>query len=173
MNQQINLLLNKIVDQNKAAEIIQLWKREGQKIVFTNGCFDILHKGHIMYLSKSADLGDKLVIAVNTDVSVKQQNKGENRPINKQEDRLLLLSALQFVSLVFLFNESTPLQAILELKPDVLVKGADYDENQREKTEKNYIVGSNEILSMGGEVKTIRLEEGYSSTSIINRFNSK
>jgi len=137
---------------------IALWQAEGKKVVFTNGCFDILHKGHVSYLAESAALGDKLIVALNTDGSVKRQNKSVNRPLQDEGSRAMVMAALGFVDAVVLFDEDTPLNLIIRLKPDILVKGADYTINQ--------IVGAKEVIAGGGAVKTIPLIEGYSTTAI-------
>lgn len=140
---------------------VDIWKFNNQKVVFTNGCFDILHLGHVDYLEKSAALGKKLVIGVNTDASVKTLEKGKNRPINDEYARMRILAALGFVDAVILFSEPTPLELITALKPSILVKGNDYSiEN---------IVGADIVLKNGGEVKTIELVDGYSTTKIINK----
>lgn len=130
------------------------------KIVFTNGCFDILHRGHIDYLAKAADQGSLLLIGLNTDASVRRL-KGKNRPLNDQQSRALALAALRFTSYIVLFDEDTPLELIQKAKPDVLVKGADYSIDT--------IVGSDFVSSYGGKVKTLPLVEGYSTTDLINR----
>ncbi|QHS57695.1 D-glycero-beta-D-manno-heptose 1-phosphate adenylyltransferase [Mucilaginibacter sp. 14171R-50] len=153
-------LLDKITTLPLLKERIITWKSEGKKVVFTNGVFDLLHLGHITYLSKAAELGDKLVIGLNADASVKRL-KGENRPVNDQNNRAALLAALFFVDAVVLFEEDTPRELITQLSPDVLVKGADYTVDN--------IAGAKEVLANGGEVKTITLVEGYSSTNIINK----
>jgi rfaE bifunctional protein nucleotidyltransferase chain/domain len=157
-------LLSKIVTQPQLSANIAAWKSEGKRVVFTNGVFDLLHLGHITYLSKAAELGDKLIIGLNADASVKRL-KGEGRPVNDQNNRAALLAALFFVDAVVLFNEDTPRELITQLMPDVLVKGADY-------TVEN-IAGAKEVLANGGEVKTITLVEGYSSTSIINKIRAQ
>ncbi|MET3979437.1 rfaE bifunctional protein nucleotidyltransferase chain/domain [Mucilaginibacter sp. UYP25] len=157
-------LLSKIVALPQLKAAISGWKREGKKVVFTNGVFDLLHLGHITYLSKAAELGDKLIIGLNADASVKRL-KGESRPVNDQNNRAALLAALFFVDAVILFEEDTPRELISELLPDVLVKGADYTVDQ--------IAGAREVLANGGEVKTITLVDGYSSTSIINRIKAQ
>ena len=146
---------------------INVWRLESDKIVFTNGCFDILHHGHIYYLAQARDLGDKLIIGLNTDASIKRLGKDENRPINKQEDRAMLLAALHIVDAVVLFDEDTPLQLIEEIMPDVLVKGGDYNPNQTNKSQKNYIVGSDIVKANGGSVESIPLLEGFSTTNLI------
>jgi len=158
------LLFNKITGIASAKEWVEGWKSEGKKVVFTNGVFDLLHIGHITYLSKAAELGDKLIIGLNADSSVKRI-KGESRPINDQNSRAALLASFFFVDAVVIFEEDTPLSLISTLLPDVLIKGADYSiEN---------IVGAKEVLANGGEVKTITFVDGYSSTSIINRIKDK
>jgi len=139
--------------------------------VFTNGCFDILHRGHIEYLSKASDCGDILIVAVNTDESVKAQGKGEERPINKEADRLELLAALFFVDYVVLFNNDTPIGLVKQIKPSVLIKGADYDPNQTDNSHKQYIVGREIVLRNGGEVRVIDLVQGYSTTRIIKKLD--
>lgn len=163
---------SKIVSSDEAYLVINSWKLKENSIVFTNGCFDILHKGHITYLAKAADLGSKLVIGINSDDSVKRLNKDANRPINDEAARSLLIAALGFVDLVVLFHEDTPLQLIQNLKPNILVKGADYDPNQTDPNQKDYIVGSDFIRQNGGEVKVIDLEEGFSTTSIIQKLRN-
>ena len=133
------------------------------KMIFTNGCFDVLHKGHIHYLSAAAELGDYLVIGLNSDQSV-QRLKGSGRPYLDQESRAYILAALSFVDFVVLFHEDTPYNLINTLRPDILVKGGDY------KTEE--IVGYDIVTSSGGQVIVIDIIEGYSSTKIINKLNS-
>ena len=129
-------LENKIVSLEDAKRRVNMWHLKNDKVVFTNGCFDILHKGHVTYLAKSAELGDRLIVAINTDSSVREQGKGENRPINPEDARATVLAALGFVDLVVFFNENTPLNLIELLQPDVLVKGADYDPNETDKRDR-------------------------------------
>ncbi|MCS6821176.1 MAG: D-glycero-beta-D-manno-heptose 1-phosphate adenylyltransferase [Microscillaceae bacterium] len=151
---------SKILMQEELAEKVKAWQAEGQKVVFSNGCFDILHLGHIDYLEKARLKGDRLVIGLNSDASV-QRLKGRDRPIIGQYARCRVLAALSFVDAVTLFEEDTPLQLIQKLQPDVLVKGSDYlPEN---------IVGAEVVLARGGKVETIELVEGYSTTKIIER----
>ena len=133
-------------------------KQEGKKVVFTNGCFDILHKGHVDYLAKAADKGDVLIVAVNTDDSVKRLGKSPSRPIQDQEARAYLIAALESVSYVILFNEDTPKELIDAIVPDVLVKGSDYKPEA--------IVGYDTVTKHGGKVETIDFIEGYSTTAI-------
>lgn len=157
-------LLDKITDAEKLKGTIAQWKNEARKVVFTNGVFDLLHIGHITYLAKASELGDKLVIGLNSDSSVKRI-KGDDRPVNDQNSRAALLAALFFVDAIVLFEEDTPLSLITTLMPNVLVKGADYAiEN---------IVGGKEVIANGGEVKTISFVEGYSSTSIIQKIRKQ
>jgi D-beta-D-heptose 7-phosphate kinase/D-beta-D-heptose 1-phosphate adenosyltransferase len=144
---------------------IEEWKAQGQSIVFTNGCFDILHRGHVQYLWDAAQMGNKLIVAINTDSSVKQLNKGENRPINNEQDRAFLLAALEFVSAVTFFSEATPLSIIQQIKPNVLVKGADYSPEQ--------VVGKDFVESYGGKLALIPFVEGYSTTKIISKISEK
>ncbi len=151
---------SKIIPFNKIAESIKSVRLNNKRIVFTNGCFDILHRGHIAYLNQAYEQGDILVIGLNSDSSVKRL-KGEERPINKQEDRAFLLAALAFVDYVVIFEEDTPYNLIKEVMPDILVKGGDWKPEQ--------IVGSDIVLANGGEVKSLRFETGYSSTGIIER----
>jgi rfaE bifunctional protein nucleotidyltransferase chain/domain len=135
-----------------------------RKIVFTNGCFDILHRGHIQYLAQAAGFGDSLVIGLNTDESVKKL-KGPSRPYLDENARALILASLSFVAAVLLFDEETPYELIKKVQPDFLVKGGDYKVEE--------IVGYDIVKAMGGEVLTIELVKGYSSTSIINKLTGK
>ena len=133
-------------------------------LVFTNGCFDILHRGHVSYLEEAAQFGNSLLVAVNTDDSVRRQNKGMDRPINRLEDRLALLAALQSVDLVIPFDADTPLALIQVIKPDVLVKGGDWPIEQ--------IVGAEEVMENGGEIHSIRFRYQRSTTDLIKRIRS-
>ncbi|MGB5307437.1 MAG: D-glycero-beta-D-manno-heptose 1-phosphate adenylyltransferase [Arenicellales bacterium] len=133
-------------------------------LVFTNGCFDILHRGHVSYLEEAAQLGNSLLVAVNTDSSVRRQNKGTDRPINPLDDRLALLAALQSVDLVIPFDADTPLDLIKMIKPDILVKGGDWPIEQ--------IVGAEEVINNGGEVHSIRFRYQRSTSDLINRIRS-
>lgn len=153
---------DKLVDRNQQDMLtaIKAAHEEGKKIVFTNGCFDILHAGHAAYLEKAAGLGDVLVVGINSDDSVKRL-KGENRPVNKLEDRMLLLAALEYVDYVIPFEEDTPIDLIRVVEPDVLVKGGDYRIDD--------IVGADFVKESGGIVMTIPFIEGKSTTGVINR----
>ncbi len=143
---------------NEYQTIIKNWKKQGNKIVFTNGCFDILHKGHVDYLREAKKLGDKLIVGLNSDISVRKLNKGKARPLQDEASRKAVLEALKHVDLVILFDEETPERLIRQIRPDVLVKGGDYTVNQ--------IAGSEFVLQNGGEVKIIPLTEGYSTSAI-------
>ena len=154
----LEIIKKKIVQPEQLRRNVAVWRMKDLKIVFTNGCFDLLHQGHIDYLSKAGDLGDVLVIGMNSDSSVKKLNKGANRPIQNENDRALILSALQFVEAITIFNEDTPLGLIKIIQPDVLVKGGDWKENE--------IVGADVVKSKGGNVVVIPFVEGYSTTNI-------
>jgi rfaE bifunctional protein nucleotidyltransferase chain/domain len=157
-------LLDKIQGIDSLKDRITTWKKAGERVVFTNGVFDLLHLGHITYLAKASELGDKLVIGLNSDSSVKRI-KGESRPINDQNNRAALLAALFFIDAIVVFEDDTPLNLITTLMPDILVKGADYAVEN--------IVGAREVIANGGEVKTINFVEGYSSTSIIQKIRNQ
>lgn len=162
-------VIAKVQDLETAQLTVQRWKEMGEKVVFTNGCFDILHQGHVTYLAQSADLGTRLVVGLNTDASVKRQGKGEERPVNPESARTLVMASLEFVDLVVLFDGDTPLNEIVALQPSVLVKGADYDALETDPAKKTYIVGSKEVREMGGEIHTIDLVAGFSTTNIIRK----
>ena len=151
----------KIVSLSEALERRKAWKKDGDKVVFTNGCFDILHLGHVDYLEKSSEFGTQMIVAVNSDASVRTLEKGVERPVNSEYARARLIAALGFVSMVIIFGESTPLELIQTLTPDVLVKGDDYTMET--------IVGAKEVIAAGGEVKTIALVPDYSTTKIIQK----
>ena len=155
--QQLELIRSKIFDPHKLKLQLTAWKFLSKKIVFTNGCFDILHLGHIDYLAKASDEGDILIVGVNTDASTSKL-KGPHRPINNQEQRSMLLAALHFTDAIILFDEPTPYELIKLVEPDVLIKGADYKPEQ--------IVGYDIVTARGGQVKTIDFLPGY-STSLI------
>lgn len=158
-----NALAKKIVSLPDLKVLVDTWKENGNKIVFTNGCFDLLHAGHISYLSEAAALGDKLVVGLNSDYSV-QKIKGPERPINNENTRSLLLGSMFFIDAVVVFNEDTPLDLIQTVVPDVLVKGGDYKiEN---------IVGAKETIAHGGKVEVLTFLPGYSSTSIIEKIKN-
>lgn len=150
----------KIKSLEEAKVVVKSWQNQGEKLVFTNGCFDLLHLGHVDYLEKARNLGDRLVIGLNTDDSV-SRFKGPERPLQDQTSRARVLAALQFVDAVVFFNEDTPLNLISELLPNVLVKGSDYlAEN---------IVGADVVKKAGGKVETIDFVPGYSTTRIVEK----
>ena len=151
---------NKIYSSESLMKQIFIWKMLGKKIVFTNGVFDILHNGHIASLSEAASHGDILIVAVNTDASVKQL-KGPTRPINDESARALVLASLLQTDAVILFEEDTPLELITALMPDVLVKGGDYTVEQ--------IAGAKEVIAAGGKVVIANIIEGISSSNIIKK----
>ncbi len=161
--------LNKIVSLEEAQRKVAMWQMKGDKVVFTNGCFDILHLGHVTYLAQAASEGSRLVIGLNTDASVRRQGKGDDRPINSEESRALVLAALQVVDLIVFFDQDTPIELIKALQPDVLAKGADYDLEETEPTAKKYIVGSDIMKQKGGKVIAIPLVDGYSTTALIKK----
>src|ERR1035437_100867 len=160
----LEIIKNKIYSREMLMRQIAIWRMKDYKIVFTNGCFDILHPGHIDYLSKAADLGDVLIIGVNSDASVKKLNKGANRPIQNENDRALILSAFQFIEAIIIFEEDRPYELIKALQPDVLVKGGDWKESD--------IVGADIVKAKGGVVTTIPFVEGYSTTNIEKKIKS-
>ncbi len=149
----------KIMTLPQLLEQVKKWKSAGDKIVFTNGCFDIVHLGHVDYLEKSSLLGDKMILGLNTDASVSAIKPG--RPITNEESRSRVMASLGFVDAVILFGEETPYELIKAINPDILVKGDDY-------TVEN-IVGADIVMKNGGEVKTISLVQGYSTTNVINK----
>lgn len=164
-----SLLQKKIVTLDKLIQEIPAGKNRNKKLVFTNGCFDILHKGHVQYLCQSADLGDILVVGLNSDDSVKRQGKGEDRPVNQWDARALVLAGLNCVDYVVEFTEDTPIHLIESLIPDVLVKGGDYDPSEENALSKKYIVGREVVLQNSGTVEVIDLVEGFSTTGILKK----
>jgi rfaE bifunctional protein nucleotidyltransferase chain/domain len=158
----LQVIKDKIVEAVELERLVNRWKLKDDVVVFTNGCFDLLHKGHFEYLAKAASLGDRVVVALNSDQSVKAL-KGENRPVNDQDARALALASLHLTDAVVLFDENTPEELIKLVEPDFLVKGGDW--------KKEDIVGADFVEANGGKVETIELTEGYSTTDIINRLN--
>lgn len=151
---------SKIVTQESAADKVNRWKKTGSTVVFTNGCFDLLHPGHIRYLESARNLGDRLVLGLNDDESVRRL-KGHQRPILPIEDRAEILAGLEAIDLVVPFHEDTPRTLIILLRPDILVKGGDYRISE--------IAGADEVQSWGGKVKVLEFVAGKSTTSIIDR----
>lgn len=162
----IQHIKSKIVVLSELKTIVERWKSEHQQIVFTNGCFDILHRGHVEYLAQSADFGNRLIIAINSDSSVKGLDKGSSRPIQNEYSRALMVAAFKFVDAVIIFNEQTPFNLIEQLLPDVLVKGGDYDPICVDKTDKRYIVGSDVVKANSGRVEVIQFVQGFSTSKI-------
>ena len=160
----IDQIRKKIIATENLEKLLKVWRLQSQQIVFTNGCFDLLHLGHLSYLAEAKALGDKLIIGLNADASVSRL-KGDHRPINDAESRAMMLASLQFVDAVTLFEDDTPLHLITQILPNVLVKGGDYTLNQ--------IVGHDVVLGAGGIVKTIPFLEGYSSTNIVSRIKGE
>lgn len=150
--------------QEEAYNILQNWRFKEEKIVFSNGCFDIVHRGHLEYLASAAAMGNKMIIGLNTDSST-QKLKGPSRPINDEYSRALLLASLGFVDMVILFEEDTPYNLINFVQPDVLVKGSDYNAED--------IVGYDIVKAKGGEIKTLDFIEGFSSTGIIKKIQNE
>lgn len=157
-------IIQKTITLDAAVKLFNPIFRRENKMVFTNGCFDLLHRGHIYYLSRARELGDLLVVGLNSDASVTKL-KGPGRPVNSQEARAEVLGALAFVDYIIVFIEETPLDLITTLEPDILIKGGDYNVED--------IVGYREVTSRGGRVETIPLLEGYSSSSSIDRNSSR
>ena len=154
---------DKVQNLEESKITVQEWQKENQKVVFTNGCFDLLHMGHIDYLSKAKDLGAKLIVGVNSSESVSKL-KGPSRPINSTESRATMLAAFEFIDLVIIFNDETPLTLISNLVPNILVKGGDYSFET--------IVGAKTVVEYGGEVKVIPFLKGYSTTNIVTKIQS-
>ena len=153
----------KVMDTVALEDQIRKWRDQGCKIVFTNGCFDILHLGHVDYLARAADFGDKMIIGLNTDASV-SRIKGPTRPINDQRSRAMVLASLGFVSAITFFDDPTPYELIKLVQPDVLIKGADYKPEE--------IVGYDIVTARGGAVQTIPFVDGYSTTAIEQRIRA-
>ena len=156
----IEIAQKKIIPDEQMDYAIAYWRFKQFRVVFTNGCFDIIHRGHIEYLAKARELGDILVVGVNTDKSVKRI-KGDGRPLQDQDSRALILASLSFVGAVIFFNEDTPYELIKKIQPDILVKGGDYKPEE--------IVGFDVVQKKGGTIKTIEFIDGFSSSSMIQK----
>lgn len=155
---------SKFQERAQAVKLVNSWRITGQRIVFTNGCFDLLHPGHVTYLEEARSLGDRLVLGLNDDESVRRL-KGESRPILPLEDRGRILAGLEAIDLVVPFEEDTPRELILFLEPDVLVKGGDY--------QKHEIAGAEEVESWGGKVQVLQFVPGKSTTSIVEKIKGE
>lgn len=160
---ELDKIQNKIISFDNIQKQVLKWREENKKIVFTNGCFDIIHRGHVDYLSKAKDLGDILIIGLNTDQSVRNI-KGNTRPIQDENSRAIILASMQFVDAIVFFSEPTPYTLIKEIQPDILVKGADY--------KKEDIVGYDIVSQRGGKVETIEFIEGYSTSNIESKIKN-
>lgn len=160
---------SKILTHNTLLKKLGVWRLKSQSIVFTNGVFDLVHPGHVDYLANAAALGDRLVVGINNDASVKMLNKGADRPINSEDARAAIIASLRSVEAVVLFEESTPAELIQLIQPDVLVKGGDYDADETDPNSSQYIVGSDLVRAHGGSVQVIPFLEGFSSTRIIDK----
>jgi rfaE bifunctional protein nucleotidyltransferase chain/domain len=148
---------------------IAIWKSNGDKVIFTNGVFDILHVGHVDYLETSAKLGDKLIVGINDDNSVRRLNKGPERPIHDELARARVVAGLRSVAATIIFGQDTPLELITALQPDILVKGGDYDPDETDESSKTFMVGSKQVRANGGDVKVIPLTDGYSTTKAVSK----
>jgi len=154
-------LSEKLVTKDQLKNLLLDWNINQLKTVFTNGCFDILHRGHVEYLCHARDLGDKLILGLNTDSSVKRLGKSPERPINSEETRAIILAGLECIDAIVLFDEDTPLDLITFVQPDILVKGNDYKAED--------IVGYDVVTAKGGKVITIQLVDGFSTTKLIQK----
>lgn len=152
---------SKVASLEDAVRLVNGWRVTSNKIVFTNGCFDIFHPGHAEYLAMASDMGSKLVVGMNSDDSIRRLGKGVERPINNEATRSIVLASLQVVDLIVVFDEDTPINLIEAIKPDFLVKGGDWA--------KEDIVGSSLVESYGGQVEVIPFVEGFSTTSVIEK----
>lgn len=159
----LNKIQTKITNLEEANHIVGEWNSSNEKIVFTNGCFDLLHLGHIDYLSKAKDLGTKLIVGVNSSESV-QKLKGPSRPIHSSQTRSTILAAFEFIDLVIIFEEETPIELIKTLRPNILVKGGDYTLET--------VIGAYEVNKYGGHVEIIPFLTGYSTSSIVTKIQS-
>ena len=164
MSKSLEILNSKILDKERLLVKLTDWKEENKKIVFTNGCFDLIHLGHIEVIARSADLGDILIIGMNTDNSIKRL-KGKNRPIVEEISRAKQLAALEFVDAVVLFDQDTPIDLIKVINPNVITKGGDYNTDQ--------VIGNDIVTQNDGEVVIIPLTQGYSTTSILEKIKDE
>lgn len=162
---------SKIFTLSSFQKILDAWRKNGESIVFTNGVFDIVHRGHIDYLNKASHLADHLILGLNSDSSVKRLEKGEDRPINKEEDRAYLIAAFGCIDAVIIFNEDTPIELIKNIQPTILVKGGDYNPSAKIGDAK-YIVGSDIVIENGGKIDVIPFLPGYSTTDLLNKIRN-
>ncbi|HLU87819.1 MAG TPA: adenylyltransferase/cytidyltransferase family protein [Taishania sp.] len=162
-------LQNKIVTLDEAIRRVGIWRNAGLQVSFTNGCFDIIHRGHVTYLTQASDVANRLIVGLNSDDSVKRQGKSPDRPINNEDSRAIVLASLSSVDLVVIFHEDTPYELIKTLQPDNVIKGGDYDANERDQSSTKYIVGADIMDAKGGKVISIPLVEGFSTTNLIEK----
>lgn len=162
-------LQNKLFQLEDLIATIKERKNQGETIVFTNGCFDILHPGHVDYLAKTKSFGDFCVLGLNSDASVKRQGKGDDRPINNEFSRAVVLSGLASVDAVVIFDEDTPYELMKAIQPHVITKGGDYDAAETNPNSKKYVVGRDIVAQNNGSVEIITFLEGFSTTSMINK----
>jgi len=151
----------RVLDLVQVQRAVNIWRMKGDRIVFTNGCFDILHRGHVEYLQEAAALGDRLIIGVNSDDSVRRLGKATDRPYNDQDSRAKVLAGLRLVDAVVMFDQDTPLELNQAIGPDVLVKGGDWTEDK--------IVGADIVKARGGEVRSLKLVDGFSTTALVEK----
>ena len=160
---QINFM-DKVGSVEQTLNRVRAWRAQGQRVIFTNGVFDVLHRGHVSYLDQARALGDRLVVGLNTDASAKRLNKGPDRPVNPEADRAMVMAALESVSAVTWFDEDTPLALIEALRPDVIVKGGDYDMDRLPETAL--------VKTWGGQAKALPFVAGYSTTQLVERIRA-
>lgn len=165
----LSQITHKIIDQEELKAFVARQRVKGKSVVFTNGVFDILHRGHVTLLNAASELGSILILGLNSDDSVRMLNKGPERPINSEQDRAMVLAALQCIDAIVIFGDETPYKLISVVEPDVLVKGGDYDPDQTDSQAKNYVVGSDLQRENGRVTATIPLVDGYSTTAIIKK----
>lgn len=165
----LSQITHKIIDQEDLKAFVARQRVKGKSVVFTNGVFDILHRGHVTLLNAASELGSILILGLNSDDSVRMLNKGPERPINSEQDRAMVLAALQCIDAIVIFGDETPYKLISVVEPDVLVKGGDYDPDQTDSQAKNYVVGSDLQRENGRVTATIPLVDGYSTTAIIKK----
>ena len=153
-----------VTDRVGVVRLVHVWRVKGDRIVFTNGCFDILHRGHVEYLQEAAALGDRLVVGVNSDASVRRLGKGDDRPLNDEQSRALVVAGLRCVDAVVIFDEDTPLELITAIQPDALAKGGDWKAEQ--------IVGADVVKGRGGGVHSLKLVDGFSTTTLVEKIRN-